>query len=419
MSMDTVLVVNAGSSSVKFQVFAIDGNALRRLFRGQVEGIRTRPKLRADDADGKPLIERAYAPEQVPDIAAALRAAGAWLRDAHSLEPVAVGHRVVHGGPEYHQPVLIDAQVLDRLESYVPLAPLHQPNNLAPIRALLSQYPGLPQIACFDTAFHREHEAVVDHYAIPEYLYRDGVRRYGFHGLSYEYVASRLRSVAPSIAAGRVIVAHLGSGASMCALANGRSVESTMGFTALDGLPMGTRSGQIDPGVVLYLIEQAKMSSDEVRSLLYGSCGLIGLSGLSSDVRELDKSSDPRARFALDYFTYRVGLYAGQLAAALGGLDGFVFTAGIGENSASMRSRIVQRLGWLGAILDPQANDAGHLAIAKPTSQIALFVIPTDEELMIARHTLALLGEPKVGTDRRATLDYQPADTGLRRRSSR
>jgi acetate kinase len=400
MSMDTVLVVNAGSSSVKFQVFAVEGGTLKRLVKGQVEGIRTRPKLRAADGDGKSLIEKAYAPEQIPDVAAALKTAGAWLREAHSLEPVAVGHRVVHGGPEYHQPVLIDAEVLDRLESYVPLAPLHQPNNLAPVRALLSQYPGLPQIACFDTAFHRGHDPVVDHYAIPEYLYRDGVRRYGFHGLSYEYVASYLRSVEPGIAAGRVIVGHFGSGASMCALSNGRSIESTMGFTALDGLPMGTRPGQLDPGVVLYLFEQAKMSSKEVRSLLYDACGLIGLSGLSSDVRELDRSSNPRARFALDYFAYRVGLYAGQLAAALGGLDAFVFTAGIGENSASLRSRIAERLGWLGAILDPQANDAGELTIAKPTSRIGLFIVPTDEELMIARHTLALLGERAAAADR-------------------
>jgi acetate kinase len=412
MSMDTVLVVNAGSSSVKFQVFAIEGDAPKRLVKGQVEGIRTRPKLRALDGDGKSLIEQAYAPEQVPDVAAALRTAGAWLRDALHLEPVAVGHRVVHGGPQYHRPMLIDAEVIERLESYVPLAPLHQPNNLAPIRALLSQYPDLPQIACFDTAFHREHDPVVDHYAIPERLYRDGVRRYGFHGLSYEYVASRLRSVAPGIAAGRVIVAHLGSGASMCALSDGRSIESTMGFTALDGLPMGTRSGQIDPGVVLYLLEQAKMSSEEVRSLLYGACGLIGLSGSSSDVRELDQSSDPRAHFALDYFAYRVGLYAGQLAAALGGLDAFVFTAGIGENSASMRCRIVERLGWLGAVLDPPANDAGQLVIAKPTSRIGLFIVPTDEELMIARHTLALLGERKAGADRSETTEYRSAAAG-------
>jgi acetate kinase len=411
MSMDTILVVNAGSSSVKFQVFAVEGDALNRLIKGQVEGIRTRPKLRAAGADGKPLIEQTYAPEQVPDVAAALRTAGAWLRNAHSLEPVAVGHRVVHGGPEYDTPMLIDAGVLERLESYVPLAPLHQPNNLAPIRALRSQYPSLPQIACFDTAFHRGHNPVVDHYAIPEHLYRDGVRRYGFHGLSYEYVASRLRSIAPGVAAGRVIVGHLGSGASMCALSNGRSIESTMGFTALDGLPMGTRSGQIDPGVVLYLIEQTKMSSEDVRSLLYGSCGLIGLSGLSSDVRELEKSPSPRASFALDHFAYRVGLYAGQLAAALGGVDAFVFTAGIGENSAAMRSRIVERLGWLGAILDQEANSAGKLAIAKPASRIGLFIIPTDEELMIARHTLALLGEHAASVGREKRLNRRAAVT--------
>jgi len=418
--MDTLLVVNAGSSSVKFQVFAIEGDAPKRLIKGQMEGIRTRPKLRAADGDGKSLIEQAYAPEQVPDVAAALRTAGAWLRDTQGLEPVAVGHRVVHGGPEYHQPMLIDAEVLGRLETYVPLAPLHQPNNLAPIRALLSQYPGLPQIACFDTAFHRGHDPIADHYAIPEHLYRDGVRRYGFHGLSYEYVASRLRSIAPGVAAGRVIVGHLGSGASMCALSNGRSIESTMGFTALDGLPMGTRSGQIDPGVVLYLLDQAKMSSEEIRSLLYGACGLIGLSGVSSDVRELDGSASPRARFALDYFAYRVGLFAGQLAAALDGLDAFVFTAGIGENSASMRSRIVKRLGWLGAILDPEANEAGEVAIAKPTSRIGLFIIPTDEELMIARHTLALLGKRAASQGRSEHLDHRPAATGaVRRRSAR
>jgi acetate kinase len=420
MSMDTVLVVNAGSSSVKFQVFAIEGDVLKRLVKGQVDGIRTQPRLRAEGADKNPLTEQSYSPEQVPDVASALQTAGAWLREAQSLEPVAVGHRVVHGGPEYHQPVLIDANVLERLESYSPLAPLHQPNNLAPIRALLLRYPGLPQIACFDTAFHRGHEPIVDHYAIPEYLYREGVRRYGFHGLSYEYVASRLRSVAPHVAGGRVIVGHFGSGASMCALSNGRSIETTMGFTALDGLPMGTRTGQIDPGVVLYLIQQAKMSNEEVQSLLYGACGLLGLSGLSGDVRELDKSADPRARFALDYFAYRVGLYAGQLVAALGGVDAFVFTAGIGENSASMRSRIVERLAWLGATLDPQANEAAKFAVARPTSRIGLFVVPTDEELMIARHTLALLSKRTTGADSGDRVDYRPDNTGLlRRRSSR
>jgi acetate kinase len=297
----------------------------------------------------------------------------------------------VHGGPEYDNPVLINEQVLARLEHYVPLAPLHQPHNLAPIRAILADFPELPQVACFDTAFHRNHSAAADHYAIPQPLYAEGVRRYGFHGLSYEYIASRLPEVAPEVAAGRVIVAHLGSGASMCALSGGSSVESTMGFTALDGLPMGTRPGQIDPGVILYLIEQKKMSAAAVQNFLYRDCGLKGLSGISNDVRELQSSSDPRATFALDYFCYRVGLNAGMLAAALGGVDAFVFTAGIGENSAAIRAAIAARLGWLGAVLDEKANAAHALRISAPDSRVALYVIATDEELIIARHTLALL----------------------------
>jgi acetate kinase len=390
--MDTILVVNAGSSSVKFQVFRADANgALERLIKGQVDGIGTRPRLRAEAADKSPLIEQPYAPEQVTDVPAALHAAGAWLRETQKLEPTAFGHRVVHGGPKYDRPVVADLEVLADLERYVPLAPLHQPNNLAPIRALLARFPGLPQVACFDTAFHRGHNALADHYAIPERFYVEGVRRYGFHGLSYEYVAGHLPQVAPEVAAGRVIVAHLGSGSSMCALAGGRSVESTMGFTALDGLPMGTRPGQLDPGVVLYLIGEKRMTAPQVQSLLYGECGLKGLSGISNDVRELLASSDSRARFALDYFAYRVGLHAGLLAAALGGLDAFVFTAGIGENSPDMRARIAEKLAWLGAMLDPQANAAGDTSIAGHDSRIGLYVVRTDEELMIARHTLALL----------------------------
>jgi acetate kinase len=390
--MDTILVVNAGSSSVKFQVFAIDGKGgLERLIKGQVDGIGTRPRLRAAAADQKPLIDEAYAPERVADVPAALALAGGWLRNTQKLDPIAVGHRVVHGGPRYDRPVAVDGKVLAELERYVPLAPLHQPNNLAPIRALLERTPDLPQVACFDTAFHRGHDALADHYAIPERFYAEGVRRYGFHGLSYEFVAGQLPQVAPKVAAGRVIVAHLGSGASMCALAGGRSVESTMGFTALDGLPMGTRPGQLDPGVVLYLVAERGMTAAQVQGLLYGECGLKGLSGISNDVRELDASPDPRARFALDYFAYRVGLSAGQLAAALGGIDAFVFTAGIGENSPSMRARIVEKLAWLGAVLDPQANAAGSSSIAGPGSRIGLYIVRTDEELMIARHTLALL----------------------------
>jgi acetate kinase len=390
--MDAILVVNAGSSSLKFQAFAADGTKdLRRLVKGQMDGVGTRPRLRAEAADKTGLIDQTYRADEVPDLPAAIHRAGAWLRETQKFDLAAVGHRVVHGGPEYDRPVRVDAEVLSRLERYVPLAPLHQPNNLAPIRSLLANRPDLPQVACFDTAFHRGHSAVADHYAIPQSFHAKGVRRYGFHGLSYEYVAERLRQVAPNIAGGRVIVAHLGSGASMCALSGGRSVESTMGFTALDGLPMGTRPGQLDPGVVLYLIAEEGISPGVVQDLLYRDCGLKGLSGVSNDVRELEASADPRAAFALDYFVYRIGLHAGMLAAALGGLDAFVFTAGIGENSPTMRARIAETLAWLGAALDSAANAAGATLISRQGSGVALYVIPTDEELMIARHTLTLV----------------------------
>jgi acetate kinase len=389
--MDTILVVNAGSSSVKFQVFAIEGSdGLKRLIKGQVEGIGTRPRLQATGDNG-PFVDQHYDSRTVPDVASAMRAAGTWLRETQKINPAAVGHRVVHGGPDYDRPILVDKAILARLERYSSLAPLHQPNNLAPIRALLERFPKLPQVACFDTAFHRGHSAVADHFALPERFYAEGVRRYGFHGLSYEYVAGRLREIAPEHADGRVIVAHLGSGASMCALANGRSVESTMGFTALDGLPMGTRPGQLDPGVVLYLIDEKSMDAKDVQKFLYHDCGLKGLSGVSNDVRELLASSTPGATLALDYFVYRVGLHAGMLAAALGGLDAFVFTAGIGEKSDFIRARIAEKLGWLGARLDPATNAAGKTGISTPDSRVALYVVPTDEELMIARHTLALL----------------------------
>ena len=392
IAMDTILVVNAGSSSVKFQVFAVDEHGrLERQLKGQVDGIGSRPRLRASGADGATLADRAYPIEAIADVSAALMVAGAWLRDELRITPMAVGHRVVHGGPDFDRPQPIDYGLVSRLERLTPLAPLHQPHNLAPVRSVLAHFPDLPQVACFDTAFHRGHAAIVDHYAIPERFHAQGVRRYGFHGLSYEYIASRLPQVAPAIASGRVIVAHLGSGASMCALAGRRSVESTMGFTALDGLPMGTRPGQIDPGVLLYLMEQEGMNAAAIQKLCYHDCGLKALSGISNDVRELEASADPRADFALDYFAYRVGLCAGMLAAALGGLDAFVFTAGIGENSAGVRARIAARLAWLGAVLDPAANVARTALISRPQSRIALYVVPTDEELMIARHTLALL----------------------------
>jgi len=391
-AMDTILVVNAGSSSVKFQVFSVEGEGrLRRQVKGQIDGIGSRPRLRASGASGDPMADRAYPIEAVPDVAAAMGIAGEWLRNELRIDPIAVGHRVVHGGPDYGKPVLIDYGVVARLERFIALAPLHQPHNLSPIRSILAAFPALPQVACFDTAFHRSHSAVADHYAIPHQLHAEGVRRYGFHGLSYEYIAKSLPRIAPEIAQGRVIVAHLGSGASMCALKGGQSVESTMGFTALDGLPMGTRPGQLDPGVVLYLMSEKGMSASKVQDFLYRECGLKGLSGVSNDMRELEASDKANAKLAIDYFVYRICLNAGMLAAALQGLDAFVFTAGIGENSASIRARVSEQLGWLGIALNAAENSRHSRLISRSGSLIPVYVVPTDEELMIAQHTLSLL----------------------------
>jgi acetate kinase len=397
--MDAILVVNAGSSSVKFQIFAVEqAPALRLLIKGQLDGIGTRPHLSARASDKSSLVEKTYASNEIADVPAAMAAVGSWLRQTQRLNLLAVGHRVVHGGPTYDRPVVIDEAVVAHLEQYVSLAPLHQPNNLAPIRTLLHSHPDLLQVACFDTAFHHGHSAVADHYAIPERFYAEGVRRYGFHGLSYEYIARRLREIAPTVAGGRVIVAHLGSGASMCALANGRSIASTMGFTALDGIPMGTRPGQIDPGVVLYLLSEKGMTPKALEDLFYHDCGLKGLSGISNDMRDLQSNADPRAKLAVDHFNYRIGLNAGMLAAALGGLDAFVFTAGIGENSPIIRARIAEKLAWLGVVFDADGNAQGKSLISRPESRVALLVVPTDEELMIAQHTLAML--PQQGTRR-------------------
>jgi len=394
-AMDAILVVNAGSSSVKFRIYdVVGGDGLVEKINGQVDGIGVRPRMRADDGSGSQLIDQIYEARSIPDVETAMRTAGAWLRDDQKLTFRAIGHRIVHGGPKYSKPTLIDETLLDELERYIPLAPLHQPNNLAPIRILMQRFPDMPQVACFDTAFHRGHSDVADRYAIPEELHAEGVRRYGFHGLSCEYVSQHLRVIAPGHADGRLVIAHLGSGASMCAVAHGQSVESTMGFTALDGLPMGTRCGQIDPGVLLYLLSEKGMSAKAVQDFLYKDCGLKGLSGVSNDVRELIESSEPSASLALDYFVYRIGLNAGMLAAALGGIDSFVFTAGIGERSAVMRQRIANKLGWLGAEIDELANASGAICISRPGSRLNLFVVLTNEELMIARHTLAAIDKP-------------------------
>jgi acetate kinase len=401
-TLDAILVVNAGSSSVKFRVYeSRGGQSLHQFVSGQIDGIGVRPRLKASGASGETLVDRSYDAKEVPDVATAMRTAGAWLQSEQNLHFVAIGHRVVHGGPQYDRPTLMNEKVLADLERYVPLAPLHQPNNLAPIRILLERFPRMPQVACFDTAFHRGHSGIADRYAIPDRFYAEGVRRYGFHGLSYEYVADRLRELIPDRANGRFVVAHLGSGASMCAIANGRSVESTMGFTALDGLPMGTRPGQIDPGVVLYLMTEKAMSAAAVQDFLYKECGLKGLSGISNDVRELLESAEPGAALALNHFVYRIGLYAGYLAASLSGIDGFVFTAGIGERSVEMRSRITEKLGWLGAELDAEANAKSELCVSRVGSKLALYVVPTNEELMIARHTLAVISQASDGAIQR------------------
>jgi len=393
---DTILVLNAGSSSIKFQLFAImRSDGLQRLLKGQIEGIGVKPHLSAKGEKGESLIDETWAGDVVPDVPAALEKVVAFLRTRLGGKlPVAVGHRVVHGGVHFSQPTPVTDDVLAELEPLVPLAPLHQPNNLAPIRTICERLPDLLQVACFDTAFHRGHPDLADRFAIPEPLYREGVRRYGFHGLSYEYIAGRLPDVAPDIAKGKVVVAHLGSGASMCAMAGGRSIESTMGFTALDGLPMGTRPGQIDAGVVLYLMQNKGMSAQQIERFLYHECGLKGLSGISNDVRVLLASEDPRAKLALDFFVYRIAVLAGSLAAAMGGLDGLVFTAGVGENAPVIREAVMNRLSWLGIACDPNGNAKNGPRISTEASAVSCYVIPTDEELMIAQHTRDCMRRP-------------------------
>lgn len=386
-----ILVVNAGSSSLKFSLFRETTAAeLEQTARGQIDGVGTRPRLEVKDAAGVQLVERDYDVAAVGSVPDAIGLMSAWLQEYYPDEPLrAVGHRIVHGGAEYAKPVLIDDTVFAALEQLIPLAPLHQPHNLTAIRALHHSRPTLPQVACFDTAFHRSHPQLADMYALPLDQYASGVRRYGFHGLSYEYIASVLPRIAPDIAAGRVIVAHLGNGASLCALRAGKSVDSTMGFSPLDGIPMGTRPGAIDPGVLLHLLNQQGMTGAALEQLLYKESGLLGLSGISSDMRILLDSKAPRAWLAVDYFVHQVVKQIGALTAVLGGLDALVFTAGIGEHAAEIRAHILKACAWLGVILDAQANHNGGPCISARDSTVAAWVIPTNEERMIARHTYA------------------------------
>ncbi|WP_028313010.1 acetate/propionate family kinase [Derxia gummosa] len=396
--MPAILVINAGSSSVKFAVFQTDGHDLREpaALHGQLEGIGGAPHLVAKDAAGRKLADDAlpHDPAASLDTAydTALAALLAWIGEhevGFAIE--AIGHRVVHGGPTHAAPVVVDDAVLAELDRYVPLAPLHQPHNLDAIRALGRIEPDAIQIACFDTAFHRSQPAVAQRFALPRRFEAAGVRRYGFHGLSYEYIAGRLPELLGERADGRVIVAHLGNGASLCALHGRRSVASTMGFSALDGLMMGTRTGAIDPGVLLYLLDTEKMDSARISRLLYKESGLLGVSGISADMRTLLASDAPEAAEAVELFCYRIAREIGSLAAALGGLDALVFTAGIGEHAAPVRERVSAACGWLGVKLDAEANAAGQLRLDAAGSAVAVACIPTDEEVMIARHALPAL----------------------------
>jgi acetate kinase len=389
---DAIVVLNAGSSSIKFSLFLARDGELELDVRGQIEGIYTEPRFVAKAPDGATKSEKAWAEGKLGHDAA-LRYLMDFLRQELADDRlVGVGHRVVHGALDYREPVRVDATVLAGLEKLVPLAPLHQPHNLAAIRALLAAVPDLPQIACFDTSFHRTNPDVAQRFAIPTELHDAGVRRYGFHGLSYEYIASALPQYDAKAAAGKTVVLHLGNGSSMCAIDSGRSVASTMGFTAVDGLPMGTRTGALDPGVILYLMDERKMDARAIEKLIYNQSGLLGVSGLSSDMRTLLASDDPRARLAIDLYCYRIRREMGSLAAALGGLDAIVFTAGIGENSREIRERVCGDAAWLGVELDAVANAKGGPRISAAGSRVSAWTIPTNEELMIARHTRRVIG---------------------------
>ena len=390
--VDYVLILNAGSSSLKFSVYSrAQTEGWQIVSRGQIDGIGTNPVLTAKDPEGKQITNQKLE-RTVGDAKQALEVLANWLRSQYTNAKIlGVGHRVVHGGTEYYQPAIVTDQVLTDLKKLIPLAPLHQPFNLAAIEAVSQRLPDVPQVACFDTGFHQNHEDVFNLIPLPKEIRDKGVQRYGFHGLSYEYISSVLPQVAPEIADGRVIVAHLGSGASLCAMKNGKSMDSTLGFTALDGLCMGTRPGSIDPGVVLYLFQTLGMSAKEVESMLYKKAGLLGISGISNDMRVLLGRSEPEAKLAVDYFVYRIAKEIGALTAVLGGIDALVFTAGIGENSPVIRQKICKASAWLGMELDEAANERKDVCISSADSKVSAWVIPTDEELMIARHMKNLL----------------------------
>jgi acetate kinase len=386
-----LLVINAGSSSIKFAVYQKDASSLQLVADavGQIEGIGSQPSFTVKSPDGAVLVERTFAVDEANNHTDAINIIRAWLWDYLADGTLlAVGHRVVHGGQHYSLPVLIDANVLMELETLVPLAPLHQPHNLATIRVLLETMPSLPQVACFDTAYHRTQPDVAQRFAIPRRFADDGVRHYGFHGLSYEYIASILPTLEPILADARVIVAHLGSGASLCAVHKGRSIATTMGFSPLDGLVMGTRCGSIDPGVLLYLMDRHNMDARALEQLLYYQSGLLGVSGISNDMRTLLASDDPCAQEAIELFVYRVGREIGSLVAALGGLDALVFTGGIGEHSTVIRSKVCRQAAWLGLELDETVNETEVSRISTLNSKVSAWVVATDENLMIAHHTL-------------------------------
>lgn len=394
--MQPLAVINAGSSSIKFAVYE-DNGEFPIVFRGQVEKLGVAPRLTVRNAEDQALIEQSWEAAELDHASATTTILETAVRLLGGRKVGAVGHRVVHGGTKFGSPILVNADVLSELRALCPLAPLHQPHNLAAIDAISAAAPHIPQVACFDTAFHRNQPEIAQLFAIPRDLTNSGVRRYGFHGLSYEYVSMRLRSAAPEVAAGRVIVAHLGNGSSLCALRDGRSVATTMGFTAVDGLMMGTRCGALDPGVLIYLMDERRMNPRELEDLVYKRCGLLGVSGVSSDMRTLRQSDEPSAKAAIDLFVYRIVRDIGSMAAAAGGIDALVFTGGIGQNDAQTRAEIGKGCEWLGLRIDPQLNNAAATRIDGQGSSVAVLVLPTDEEQMIARHTSSLLN-PVLGS---------------------